>query len=101
MIRSLSYLVISNHLRGAALISGCEQVHLLQDHAQRQDRCLRLDDRTAQDRSAEVDGAAVLDVGSLHLQRHVLEAVKLQDAADNAIGIRYMFVGATVFRVKS
>jgi len=60
-------------------------MHLLQDHAQGQERCLGLDDRTAHDRGAEVDGAAVPDVGSLHLERHVLEGVKLQEAVREAV----------------
>ena len=34
---------------------------------------------------AEVDRAAVLDVGPLHLQHHVLQGVKLQEAADDTI----------------
>ena len=72
-------------LRGAPLVCSCDHVHLFEDQGQRQERCVPLNDRAAHHRGAEGDGAAVPDVSSLHLQRHVLEAVKLQEAVDNTV----------------
>jgi hypothetical protein len=34
---------------------------------------------------AEGDSAAILDVSSLHLQHHILEGVKLQEAVDDTV----------------
>src|SRR6478752_5222797 len=75
----------THRLRRAPFVGSCNHVHLLEDQRQRQERRVPLNDRAAHHRGAEGDGAAVLDVSSLHLQHHVLEAVKLQAAVDNTV----------------
>src|SRR5262245_1560632 len=64
-------------LHGTPLVGRCQQMHLLEDQGQRQERCVALNNRAAHHRGAKGDGAAVLDASSLHLQDHILEAVKL------------------------
>src|SRR2546427_2796203 len=75
----------THRLHGAPLVGGCQQLHLLEDEGQGQQRCVPLNDRAPHYRGAKGDGAAVLDARSLHLQHHVLEGVKLQNAVDNTV----------------
>ena len=74
-----------DRLRGASFISRSGHDHLFEDQRQRQNRRVRLDDRAAHHRCAKGNGATVLDVRSLHLQRHVFEGVKLQEAVDDTV----------------
>ena len=74
-----------HRLCGASFISCRDHVHLFEDQRQRQERRVPLDDRAAHHRRAKGNGAAVLDVRSLHRQRHVFQGVKLQKAVDDTV----------------
>src|SRR4029078_8507137 len=52
---------------------------------QRQERRVPLNECAAHYRRAEGDSAAVLDVSSLHLQRHIFKGMKLQEPVDYTI----------------
>ena len=69
----------------APLVSICDDVHLLEDQGQRQERCVPLNACTAHYRGAEGDSAAVLDVSSLHLQPHIFKGMKLQEPVDYTV----------------
>src|SRR5882757_3569831 len=69
----------------ASLIGRRQQVRVLEDHGQRHKRCVLFDQCAAHHRCTEADGAAVLDVSSLHFQHHVLEGMKLQESVDMTI----------------
>ena len=85
IVNSSTQTCAADKLRGAPSVRGWRQVHLLQDQGQRHDGCIPLNHRAAHYRGPDADGAAVVNLSSLHLQDHVLEGVKLGVPVDNTI----------------